>query len=242
MTEFSAGITNGAGPEGITVGPDGNLWFAERLVDQIGRITTGAGPGPGPEPVPVPDPVPGESVVVEKVSGTVLVKVPGSDAFVPIEEAESIPVGSIIDTRDGKVALTSAKSATKTQTAEFKFGRFKVTQSRKRGAFTVLKLNGPLFDCGGSARQAAEGSSGAADRARRGGRSLWGNGNGKFTSRGNRGSGSARGTTWQVTDRCNGSTVISSIKGRVTARDFVRNRKVVLKTGEGLVARPRRSK
>jgi hypothetical protein len=185
----------------------------------------------------VPDPVPGESVVVKRVSGTVLVKVPGSDAFVPIEEATSIPVGSIIDTRDGKVELTSAKSASKTQTAKFKDGRFKVTQSKKRGAFTVLKLNGPLLGCPGSRR--ASGDAGVLPR-KKGGRKLWGSGNGKFTSRGNRGSGSARGTTWQVIDRCNDSTVISSIKGRVVARDFVRNRKVILKTGEGIVARPRR--
>src|SRR5437016_423182 len=30
ITEFSAGITAGAQPLGITAGPDGNLWFTER--------------------------------------------------------------------------------------------------------------------------------------------------------------------------------------------------------------------
>ncbi|MEO8676021.1 MAG: hypothetical protein ABI569_10605, partial [Casimicrobiaceae bacterium] len=29
VTEFSAGMTAGAGPNGITAGLDGNLWFAE---------------------------------------------------------------------------------------------------------------------------------------------------------------------------------------------------------------------
>ena len=29
VTEFSSGISAGAGPVGITVGPDGNIWFAE---------------------------------------------------------------------------------------------------------------------------------------------------------------------------------------------------------------------
>ena len=236
VTEYSAGITNGAGPEGITAGPDGAMWFTERFIDGIGRITTGAGPGPGPEPVE-PEPVAGESVVVKKVSGRVLVKLPGSDAFVPLEEVTSIPVGSIVDTRKGKVALTSTKSPTKTQTAKFKDGRFKVTQSRKRGAFTVLKLNGPLLGCPGSKRAPAGAAS--LPRKKRGGRGLWGSGNGKFTSRGNRGSGSARGTTWQVIDRCNDTTVISSIKGRVVARDLVRNRKIILRTGEGVVIRPR---
>ncbi len=39
VTEFSAGITGGAHPRGITVGPDGNLWFAEAGTDRIGQIT-----------------------------------------------------------------------------------------------------------------------------------------------------------------------------------------------------------
>jgi hypothetical protein len=42
VTEFSAGITAGAIPQGITAGPDGNLWFTEVVGNQIGRITTGA--------------------------------------------------------------------------------------------------------------------------------------------------------------------------------------------------------
>src|SRR5438128_620340 len=39
VTEFSTGITAGAQPRGITAGPDGNLWFTERLGNRIGRIT-----------------------------------------------------------------------------------------------------------------------------------------------------------------------------------------------------------
>ena len=58
VTEFSAGITPGANPGGITAGPDGNLWFTEQSGNRIGRITplgvvtefsagisAGAGPG-----------------------------------------------------------------------------------------------------------------------------------------------------------------------------------------------------
>ena len=39
VTEFSTGITAGAGPRGITTGPDGNLWFTERTGSRIARIT-----------------------------------------------------------------------------------------------------------------------------------------------------------------------------------------------------------
>ena len=40
VTEFSTGITAGAGPNFITVGSDGNLWFTEYYGNRIGRITT----------------------------------------------------------------------------------------------------------------------------------------------------------------------------------------------------------
>ena len=39
ITEFSAGISAGAAPAGITAGPDGNLWFTEASGNRIGRIT-----------------------------------------------------------------------------------------------------------------------------------------------------------------------------------------------------------
>ena len=37
VTEFSSGISAGSGPQGITAGPDGNLWFTEFGGNRIGR-------------------------------------------------------------------------------------------------------------------------------------------------------------------------------------------------------------
>jgi len=39
VTEFSAGLSPGAEPEGITTGPDGNVWFTDGGNNRIGRIT-----------------------------------------------------------------------------------------------------------------------------------------------------------------------------------------------------------
>jgi virginiamycin B lyase len=39
ITEFAIPTPNGRS-EGTTAGPDGNVWFAEVLTSQIGRITT----------------------------------------------------------------------------------------------------------------------------------------------------------------------------------------------------------
>jgi streptogramin lyase len=58
ITEFSAGITPDSGPQGITAGPDGNLWFTEEIgAGRIGRITpkgevTEFSEGIAPESVP----------------------------------------------------------------------------------------------------------------------------------------------------------------------------------------------
>ena len=40
MTEFSAGLTAGGSPAGITSGPDGNLWFTEQNASRLGSINT----------------------------------------------------------------------------------------------------------------------------------------------------------------------------------------------------------
>ena len=202
-----------------------------------------------PPPPDPPQPVAARSVVVEPVNGKVRIKLPGK-GFVPVEEVRRIPVGSVVDTRNGTVELTSAAPGPD-QTARFKFGLFKVTQSKGR-AETVLKLQGPLANCPkAKPKKRTRGLlspvgfvSGAtvsgANISRSSGRSVWGRGKGSFTTSGRRGSGSVRGTTWQVTDRCDGSTVIKNFQGRVLARDFVRNGKKLLRSGQSLVARPPR--
>jgi virginiamycin B lyase len=40
ITEYSSGISPGGGPDGITKGPDGAMWFTEFDADKIGRIAT----------------------------------------------------------------------------------------------------------------------------------------------------------------------------------------------------------
>ena len=91
-----------------------------------------------------PDPpVLGKTVNVEPVKGKVFVKLPRGGkfarasqkgaAFVPLTEARSIPVKSIVDTRKGTVALRTARNRKgKIQSGRFAAGVFQVLQSRKR--------------------------------------------------------------------------------------------------------------
>ena len=179
-------------------------------------------------PPPIPTPVNGKSVTVAPKSGRVLIKVPGSNRFVPLGELESIPVGSIIDATNGRVTLTSVDENGVTQSADFYEGRFQV-QQKAGGALVTLRLRGGDFSSCPKA-----GSSARA--ARRAGRKLWGSGSGHFRTQGNFGSASVTGTIWLTADQCN-ATFFKVRRGVVTVTDFVADRTISLLAGKSYRAK-----
>ena len=75
---------------------------------------------PPPLPQPVGPPVVGESVNVRTLSGVIGIKCEGDSEFRPLEGEEQIPVGCLIDARNGHVLLTSSRgTGGGTQTGEF---------------------------------------------------------------------------------------------------------------------------
>jgi hypothetical protein len=79
-----------------------------------------------------------KTVVVNVVSGKVLVKRPGSAQFVAIDGSQGILLGSTVDTKGGVIELSSVpKAGGKVEKAKFYDGIFKVTQP---GAITQLGL------------------------------------------------------------------------------------------------------
>ena len=163
----------------------------------------------------LPRPTARRQVNVRNVKGKVRIKQPGQRSFRDLEGEDRIRMGSIIDTTNGRVRLTTSAGGRKTQTAEFFDGVFKVTQTKGRKPITDLRLAGKLAGCkkGGKASAAA--------RKRRG-RRLWGSGKGRFRTRGKRSSALVRGTIWLVEDRCNGTTFTRVRRGVVQVRDFKR--------------------
>jgi CSLREA domain-containing protein len=185
-------------------------------------------PQPPPPPPLPPTPVNGRSVTVVPKSGRVLVKVPGSNKFVPLEDLESVPVGSIIDATNGRVTLTSVDANGVTQTADFYEGRFQILQ-KEGGALVTLRLRGGDFSSCPKA-----GSSARA--AKRSGRKLWGSGAGRFRTQGNFGAASVRGTIWLTVDQCKG-TFFKVRKGVVTVTDFVADKVLSLPAGKSYWAK-----
>ena len=204
----------------------------------------------------VSGPVLGKTVSAEVVRGKVFIKVPGSagsarasqkgTSFVPLKAERSIPVRSILDTRRGTVALRSAVNRKgKTQSGQFGEGVFQVLQSRKRRekGLTELRMKGSAASfkrCGRGgrpARAAAGLPTAEASLTRRQIRRLRARARGRYRTRSRYSAATVRGTTWTVTDRCDG-TLTAVKRGKVAVRDFRRNRTILLTAGKSYLAAP----
>ena len=190
-------------------------------------------PLPGTElaPAPTAPPVLGRSVTLAPAGGTVLVRVPGATNPAALGNGASVPVGSIVDTRAGTVKLQSAVPGAGAQTGTFHGGRFEVRQPAGGHGMTELVLRGALPTC------PAGGARAAAVARRRPPRSLWGHdSHGRFRTRASNSVITVRGTSWFVSDRCNG-TLTRVTSGSVAVRDLHSGRTVVVRAGRRHLAR-----
>jgi hypothetical protein len=190
-------------------------------------------PLPGTDLVPAPSapPVIGHSVAVAPASGSVLVRVPGATHAAALSDDASVPLGSLVDTRNGTVKLSSALPDGRTQTGTFHGGLFEVRQPVGGHGMTELVLRGALPTCG------AGGVRAAAVTRRRPPRSLWGHdSHGRFRTRASNSVITVRGTTWYVADRCDG-TLTRVTSGSVSVRDLRLQRTVVVRAGQRYLAR-----
>lgn len=210
-------------PTGVALGPDGSTYVAENY--RMQRF--------GPRPAAAPAPEVGRTVVAQAVSGRVLVRVPGSRRFVPLGATSEIPVRSIVDAGKGRVRMTSASNTRGgVQRADFYNGTFQVRQRRGARPITEIVLKG------GSFRACRRKGARAAQRGSRRVRRVWGNGRGRFRTRGRYSSAAVRGTVWLTEDRCDG-TLTRVRRGRVTVRDFRLRRNRTLRAGQSYLARAR---
>lgn len=143
-------------------------------------------------------------------TGTVLVKLAGSNKFVAVQSNAPIPNGSVIDATNGTVQLTFKLPDGSTETASFWGGQFAVTITP--GGAVKLKLVGGSFSgCPRPGRHRGHTASAARSKKpskKKPGsavRSLWSNAKGNFTTTGQNGAATVLGTTWLVRDQCNGT-------------------------------------
>jgi hypothetical protein len=181
---------------------------------------------PGPTATPAPGPVAGKSVGAKPVGGTVLVKLKGAKTFEPLSPSV-IANGAEVDARKGIVEITRSDGGV----ARFYDGIFKLSQS---GGITTLTLSEKLTGCPKAKASTPARAAAAKPKTRK----LWGDGKGKFRTKGQYSAATIRGTKWLVQDTCT-TTLTRVARGVVAVEDFAKRRTVLLKQGKRYIARPK---
>ena len=185
---------------------------------------------PGP-----PKPIAGKTFDLEPVEGTVELECPGESSQSRLTGFKQVPMGCLINTRHGVVDLTASKgSSEELQSSHFWGGVFIATQDEGDNQTVGLKLAGRRM-C--EHRGAGKNGLARISSGGRHGRRLWGSGKGNYTTSGSYGSATVRGTTWLVVDRCDSSTLFKVAEGTVWVRDFVKEKSLILTTGEQYIAK-----
>jgi hypothetical protein len=206
---------------------------ARRGACDIGSFEYVAPPPPPPPPPPqgLPPPVLRKLFNAVPKSGKVRVKLPRKKKFRRLTEGEQLPVGTTVDTRRGRVTVIAAANKNGgTATADFYDGVFKLTQGKGKKPITTLTLVEKLTGCKAASKQA----SAAAKKKRK--RRLWGDGKGRFQTKGKHSAATVVGTKWLVEDRCT-STLTRVARGKVKVRDFEKNKTVFVRKGHRYIAR-----
>jgi hypothetical protein len=155
--------------------------------------------------------------------------------FIPLSAARQLPVGSLVDTSRGTVALTTATAkAGQVQTGNFQSGVFQILQNRADKGLAELRIRDTQ-----STRICAR--AGKATASRLSSRTLGllkGNAHGRFRTRGRNSAATVRGTQWSVTDQCNG-TLTRVQRGVVAVQDFRRHKTINVVAGKSYLARAR---
>jgi hypothetical protein len=167
---------------------------------------------------------------VEPTGGTVKVKLPGRKRFRRLAEGEQLPPGTTIDTLKGRVTLIAASNKKGgTSKGDFYDGIFKLGQTKGKKPITTLTLVETLTGC------KAEGNASAAATKKKK-RRLWGDGKGRFRTKGKHSAATVVGTKWLVEDRCT-STLTRVVRGKVKVQDFAKHKTVLVKSGKRYIAR-----
>jgi hypothetical protein len=191
-------------------------------------------------PASTTTPILGQRQTVHVTAGEVTVRRRGTNSFVPLSGASTIPDGSEVDATNGQASITAATAMPgQTKSAEISGGRLLIHQEHAGVGETHLILSRPLTGCPGlrhlhgsaaALATSAKHASGAKSRK------LWVSDNGgSWGTNGRYISTTVEGTHWLTVDECNRSRV-TVVAGKVKVHDLIDNRTKVLTAGESYVA------
>ena len=188
-----------------------------------------------------PPPQRSSSAVATPSSGKVRVRRKGGTGFETLDAAASIPFGSVVDARRGRVKIVTAiDAAGTTQTATLTRGMFELRQPAGGDGTVDIHLRGGSF--ARSCRKAGTAIARASrtpTRDRRIVRRLWASDrHGRFRMHGRNSVATVRGTRWVMVDRCDG-TQTRVLEGAVDVRDRRTGRTVRVRPGRPHFSRAR---
>ena len=188
-------------------------------------------------------PILGETVNLAPLSGRVLVKLPRrrkghrmrGTRFIPLRTQRQLPVGTIVDTRHGKVHLGAASGQPgQIQTAQLNGTTFEILQARQNHGLTNLQFVAGASKglCGTVSRTTAR----AAALSSRVLALLHARAHGRFRTTTPYSAATVRGTQWDTIERCDG-TLTRVRRGVVAVQDFHLRRNVIVRAGHSYFAR-----
>ncbi len=172
-----------------------------------------------------------------------LVKTPGSTGFVPANEAQALPPGTVVDI-SGRRGLTIqnfyGRAMTFIGVPDQVASRFLLVNGlRSPGKPIRINLTGGNFrkcTAGSAKGRSVSVYSAAAKQPVKPVRRLWGFGKGRYDTKGKFASATVLGTFWLIADYCNG-TLVKVREGKVHVRDLVTGKTVVITSGHAYFAR-----
>ncbi len=223
-----------SGPDSFTFkASDGSLDSNTATVS----ITVRASLTPPPTPTPTnpkPKPAPQQKLVAAAVKGKVLVQRTPGGAFVPVTAATEFRFGLVFDTTNGTLRITVAKDRKGGKsTLDVTGGKFVATQDKT--LLTTLTLTGGNFAVCGKRKLASVAKTPPPKKKTV--RHLWGDGKGRFRTKGRYSAATVRGTNWLTDDRCDG-TLTYVKRGTVSVLDFPKHRTVTVHQGHRHLASP----
>jgi hypothetical protein len=181
-----------------------------------------------------PSPTFAKTVVLQPVSGEVLIRTPGASYPTRLSAARLVPVGTVVDTTAGRVRLTSANPKPGGyQSGQFFRGTFQVKQTRTGGGLVSLLLRDAVTRQSGCESGQPPAHATALTKRLLG--LLRGSAKGHFRTVGRFSAATVLGTNWGVRDRCDGTLTVVR-EGVVEVRDFVHHKTVFVRTGQTYLA------
>ena len=145
-----------------------------------------------------------------------------------------IPYGSQVDVTNGSLQLTTDTGSLRVY-GDGITAIFVVLRGTDNGKVIVeLRLTGGDFSA--CPRRSASTARAVPPKPIR---QLWGNGKGRFRTRGRYASATVRGTAWLTADRCDG-TLVKVTEGYVQVRDFIKRKTLTVRRGKSYLAKKKR--